>query len=118
MILPNFFLFLWAIFALLDPDTDPLNLNPDPIRTGSETLDQSINSRNTVDPQYGFRGKLPGLVHCVLPPQLSLCSVTGFSLDADPALILMQTRIRLPKIMRIHGHYQSIRTIGTYKTSD
>jgi hypothetical protein len=39
----KFFLLLWVIFALLDPDPDPLTrLNPDPDRycSGSATLDE------------------------------------------------------------------------------
>ncbi len=35
----DFFLFLWVIFALLDPDPDPAtHINADPCGSGSETL--------------------------------------------------------------------------------
>jgi hypothetical protein len=35
----DFFLFLWVIFALLDPDPDSATqINADPCRSGSETL--------------------------------------------------------------------------------
>jgi hypothetical protein len=35
----DFFLFLWVIFALLDPDPDPATqINADPCGSGSETL--------------------------------------------------------------------------------
>jgi hypothetical protein len=34
-----FFLFLWVIFSLLDPDPDPATqINADPCGSGSETL--------------------------------------------------------------------------------
>jgi hypothetical protein len=35
----DFFLFLWVIFALLDPDPEPATqINADPCGSGSETL--------------------------------------------------------------------------------
>jgi hypothetical protein len=35
----DFFLFLWVIFAFLDPDPDPATqINADPCGSGSETL--------------------------------------------------------------------------------
>ncbi len=39
----NFFLLLWVIFALLDPDPDPLaRLNPDPIQIRNPALSTCI----------------------------------------------------------------------------
>ena len=38
----DFFLFLWVIFALLDPDPDPATqINADPCGSGSETLEKA-----------------------------------------------------------------------------
>jgi hypothetical protein len=38
-----FFLFLWVIFALLDPDPDPATqINADPCGSGSETLSKNL----------------------------------------------------------------------------
>jgi hypothetical protein len=40
----DFFLFLWVIFALLDPDLDlATQINADPCGSGSETLDPDVN---------------------------------------------------------------------------
>jgi hypothetical protein len=39
MKIQDFFLFLWVIFVLLDPDPDPATqINADPCGSGSETL--------------------------------------------------------------------------------
>jgi hypothetical protein len=44
----DFFLFLWVIFALLDPDPDPANeINADPCGSGSETLEENARTKPT-----------------------------------------------------------------------
>jgi hypothetical protein len=49
----DFFLFLWVIFALLDPDPDPATqINADPCGSGSETL---VFLLTTGLPKYLFR---------------------------------------------------------------
>ncbi len=78
----NFFLFLWVIFVLLDPDLDPVSgsrygltwLNPDPIR---------------------FRIKTTGVLDMKLfiPDPKPACHVR---LDSDPTLKLSGS-VFLPK---------------------
>jgi hypothetical protein len=46
-----FYLFLWVIFALLDPDPDPATqINADPCRSGSATLVSSMFEINRYEP--------------------------------------------------------------------
>ncbi len=62
-----FFLFLWVIFALLDPDPST-QINADPCGSGSETLTQ-INIEGKSEDPDSVHSKLPSLVQPGLHPQ-------------------------------------------------
>jgi hypothetical protein len=68
----DFFLFLWVIFALLDPDPDPATqINVDPCGSGSETLFTNLAKVNTfpfffLNLFVNFRGKTKTNLYVVL----------------------------------------------------
>ncbi len=67
----DFFLFLWVIFALLDPDPDPANqINADPCGSGygSETLPEEAGNE-LAGPDAGLQ-HLRAVVLGVVPPRL------------------------------------------------
>jgi hypothetical protein len=68
----DFFLFLWVIFALLDPDRDPATqIIADPCGSGSETLLADPHQFEDLDPAFHCNADPDPAVHCNADPDPS-----------------------------------------------